>query len=133
MGRTHFEVKLLSQCCTCLPSHFSGVQLFATLWTVASQAPLAMGFSRQKYQSELPYPSPGEFPDPGIEHMSPEAPALQAGSLPLSHQGSQAQFLAISLPALSTSSMWYHPSSRLFSLLSQDVSQEVQPHSPISD
>ena len=90
-----------------------------------------------------PWDSPGENTRVGFrtlpqgnfltEHMSPEAPALQAGSLPLSHQGSQAQFLAISLPALSTSSMWCHPSSsRLFSSWSQDISQEVQPQSPIS-
>ena len=41
--------------------------LFATLWTVAHQAPLSMGFSRQEYLSGLPFPSPGNLPDPGIE------------------------------------------------------------------
>ena len=51
-------------------SHFSGVQLFATLWTVVHQAPLSMGFSRQEYWSGLPSPSPGELPDPGIEPLS---------------------------------------------------------------
>ena len=40
---------------------------FATPWTVASQAPLSMGFSKQEYWSGVPYPSPGELPDPGIE------------------------------------------------------------------
>ena len=49
------------------------------LWTVARQAPLSMGFSRQGYWSELPFPSPGNLPDPGIE---PRSPALQADSLP---------------------------------------------------
>ena len=44
---------------------------FATLWTVAHQAPLPMGFSRQEYWSGLPFPSPGDLPDPGIETMSP--------------------------------------------------------------
>ena len=44
-----------------------------------------MGFSRQEYWSELPFPFPGDLPDPGIEPLSP---ALQADSLPLSHQGS---------------------------------------------
>ena len=39
----------------------------ATLWTVACQAPLSMGFSRQEYWSGLPFPSPGDLPDPGIE------------------------------------------------------------------
>ena len=46
---------------------FSHVQLFATLWTVAYQAPPSMGFSRQEYWSGLPFPSPGDFPDPRIE------------------------------------------------------------------
>ena len=46
-------------------------QLFVTPWTVAHQAPLSMGFSRQEYWSRLPFPSPGDFPDPGIEPMSP--------------------------------------------------------------
>ena len=49
-----------------------------TLWTVACQAPLPMGFSRQEYWSGLPFPSPGDLPDPGIE---PGSPALQADSL----------------------------------------------------
>ena len=57
----------------------SGVQLFATLWTVARQAPLSMGFSRQEYWSGLPFPSPGDLPDPGIE---PGSPTLQADYLP---------------------------------------------------
>ena len=59
-------------------SCFSHVQLFATLWTVASQALLSMGFSRQEYWSGLPFPSPGDLPNPGIE---PQSPALQADSL----------------------------------------------------
>ena len=49
----------------------SRVQLFVTLWTVAYQAPLAMGFSRQEYWSGLPFPSPGDLPNPGIEPMYP--------------------------------------------------------------
>ena len=52
------------------------------------QAPLFMGFSSQEYWSGLPFPLPEDLPDPGIEPMSPAAPALQADSLPLSHQGS---------------------------------------------
>ena len=50
-----------------------------TPWTVACQAPLFMGFSRQEYWSGLPFPSPGDLPDPGIK---PGSPALQAASLP---------------------------------------------------
>ena len=69
----------------CILSRFSHIRLFATLWTVALQAPMSMGFSRQVYQSRLPFPSPGDLPDPGIE---PRSPALQADSIQLSHQGS---------------------------------------------
>ena len=58
---------------------------FETLWTVANQAPLSMGFSRQEYWHGFPFPSPGEIPDPGTKSMSP---ALQVVTLPLSHQGS---------------------------------------------
>ena len=50
-----------------------------TPWTVSCQAPLSMGFSRQEYWSALPFPSPGDLPDPGIE---PGSPALDADSLP---------------------------------------------------
>ena len=49
----------------------SRVRLFATLWTIAYQAPPSMGFSKQEYWSELPFPSPGDIPDPGIEPRSP--------------------------------------------------------------
>ena len=57
----------------------SYVQLFKTSWTVAYQASLSMGFSRQEYQSGLPFPSPEDLPDPGIE---PRSPTLQADALP---------------------------------------------------
>ena len=66
-----------------MPNLFSGVQLFATLWTVACQAPLSMGFSRQEYFSGLPGPPPGDLPNPGIKPTSPATPALEADSLPL--------------------------------------------------
>ena len=56
----------------------SRVQLFVTPWTVAYQAPPSMGFSRQEYWSGLPFPSPGDLPDPGIE---PRSPTLQADPL----------------------------------------------------
>ena len=62
------KVKLLSR-----------VQLFATPWTVAYQAPPSMGFSRQEYWSGLPFPSPGDLPNPGIQAR---CPALQADALP---------------------------------------------------
>ena len=55
------------------------VQLFVTPWTVAYHVPLSMGFPGQEYWSGLPFPSPGDLPDPGIE---PRSPVLQMDSLP---------------------------------------------------
>ena len=73
---------------TLLAGHMDGGGLvakscptLATPKTVACQAPLSTGFSRQEYWSGLPLPSPGDFPDPGIEPTSLE---LQAGAFPLS-------------------------------------------------
>ena len=65
----------------------SHVRLFVTPWTVIHQAPLSMGFSRQEYWSELPFPSPGDLPDTGIKFTSPVSPALQVDSLPLEPSG----------------------------------------------
>ena len=62
---------------------FSHVRLSVSLWTVAHQAPLSLGFSRQEYWSGLPHPSPGDPPDPGIEPTSLMSPALAGASLPL--------------------------------------------------
>ena len=59
----------------------SCVRVFATLWTVAHQAPLSMGFSRQEYWSGLPYPCPGNLSNPGIESPSLTPPALSGGLL----------------------------------------------------
>ena len=53
--------------------------LLETLWTVACQVPLSIGFSRQEYWSRLPFPSPGDLPDPGIERASHASPALSGG------------------------------------------------------
>ena len=76
----------------CVYSHISvqaqlvsRVRLFATLWTVACQAPLSMVFSRQEYWNGLPFSSPGDLPDPKTE---PRSPALQADFYHRSHQGS---------------------------------------------
>ena len=68
----------------CVLRRFSCVRLFATLQTVAHQASLSMELSRQKYWSGLPFPSPEELPNPGIE---PWAPASQAGFYHLSYRG----------------------------------------------
>ena len=91
-------------------SHFSRVWLFGTPWTVARQAPLSMWFSRQESWSGLPCLPPGNLPDPGIKS---ESPALQANSLPLSHQansrnrvGSQTQVCWTSLLQCSRD-FWY--------------------------
>ena len=63
----------------CMLSHFSHVQFFATLWTVALQAPLFMGFSRQECWSGLPCPTPRYLPHSGIEPKSLKFPALARG------------------------------------------------------
>ena len=65
--------------------------VFVTPWTEGHQAPLSMGFSRQEYWSGLPFPSPGDLPDPRIEPLSPE---LLVDSLLLSHQ----RCLGLNLP-----------------------------------
>ena len=70
-----YKVKLLSR-----------VRLFATLWTEAYQAPPSTGFSRQEYWIGVPFPSPGDLPDPGIEPGSPCIIGRHFYSL--SHQGS---------------------------------------------
>ena len=64
-----------------------------TPWTVACQIPLSMGFSRQEYWSGLPFPSPGDLPDPEIE---PGSPALREGSLPTRLPGKPRYPLSIS-------------------------------------
>ena len=71
-------------------SRFSRVPLFATSWTVACQAPLSMGFSRQEYWSGLPFPSPGDLPNPGIKLRSP---TLQADALTSAPPGEWIKYL----------------------------------------
>ena len=70
----------------------SRVQLFVTPWTVAYEAPRSMGFSRQEYWSVLPFPSPGDHPNPGNE---PGSPALQADSLLSEPSGSKMGWRAL--------------------------------------
>ena len=69
----------------CMLSHFSCICFFATPWTVACQAPLSMGFSRQEYGSGLPFPTPGDLPNRGIKPVSLKSPALE--TLPLASPG----------------------------------------------
>ena len=66
----------------------SRVQLFVTPWTVAYQAPQPVEFSRQEYWSGLPFPSPGDLPNPGIK---PGSPALKADALPSEPPGKPIQ------------------------------------------
>ena len=83
----HWSVLCIS---ACMLSHFTHIHLLLTLWTVAHQAPLSVEFPRQEHWSGVPFPPPGDLPDPGIE---PTSPALQADSLALSHHGSPLLYL----------------------------------------
>ena len=91
----------------------SHVQLCVTPWTVAHQAPLAMEFSRQEYWSGLPFPSPGDLPNPGTD---PASPALADG-FPLHHLGSATQ--------VHTAIKWWHfdlhPGSETCSVVSDSL------------
>ena len=73
--------------CVCVLSCFSCVWLFETLWTVACQAPLSMGFLRQEYWSGLSCPLPGDLPHPGIEPVSLMSPTLASGFFTTSATG----------------------------------------------
>ena len=64
--------------CVCL---VVSISLQPSLWTIACEAPLFMGFFRQEYLSGLPFPPPGDLPEPGVELTSPVSPTLQADSL----------------------------------------------------
>ena len=78
---THTHIQYTHICVyVCVFSYFSHVQLFETPATVVPQSPLTMGFSRQAYWSGLPFPFPGNLPDPGIEPGPPASPALQVHS-----------------------------------------------------
>ena len=72
-------MKKMNEPPACMLSRFCPVRLFVTPWTVAPQAPLALGFSRQEDWSGLPCPPPGDLPDPGIEPAFLMSPALAGG------------------------------------------------------
>ena len=86
--------------CVCTWNHFSCVWLFEALWTVALQAPVFMGFSRQECWSVLPSPPPGDFPSPGVKLVSPAAPAL-AGEFFTTAP------LESTVPVISSASPWH--------------------------
>ena len=75
----YIDCTYLSKNMTLLLKSLSGVRLFATTCTVVYQAPPSMGFSRQEYWSGLPFPSPGDLPEPGVEPLLSMAPALAGG------------------------------------------------------
>ena len=120
---------------------FSHVQLFVTPWTVAYWAPLSMGFSRQECWSGLPFPSPGDLPDPGIK---PRSPALQADALPSEPPGKpcfyfQFSSVAQSCPTLcdpmncSTPGLPVHHQLPEFTQTHvHQVSDAIQPSHPLS-
>ena len=80
-------------------SHLSCIWLFVTPWTVAHQAPLFMGFSRQECWSGLPFPPPGNLPDPGIKPTSPASPALQADSFTMEPTTAMVIMSEVGLPS----------------------------------
>ena len=112
----------------------SHVQLFATQWTVAYQAPLSVGFSRQEYWSGLPFPSPGDLPDPGIE---PGSPALQADVLPSEPPGKPSSILGwvinnmVALTELNSYSIKYVPPSPVGSVPAWGRSPEEGNGNPV--
>ena len=90
--------------CVCAHTHMCTAmsdQLFATSWTVACQAPLSMEFSRQEYWSELPFPPPGDLPDPGIEPTSLASPVLAGGFFTTAPPGKPIYFCKVSNSVLS--------------------------------
>ena len=103
-------------------SHFSYVRLGVTLWTVACQAPLSMGFSRQGYWSGLPFPTPGDLADPGVKPSSLSSPALAGrffttGTTWEAHLIHGSLYLLIPAPLLaSTSSHFPLVTTSLFSI-----------------
>ena len=91
----------------------SHVRLFATPWTVAHQAPPSMGFSRKEYWSGLPFPSPGDLPDPGIE---PRSPTLQADSLTSEPPGKPGVYLLYTLLVIPGNSQELNHDSQVYCL-----------------
>ena len=97
-----FLLSIETSFCSSSPSRsLSRIRLFATLWTIAQQASLSMGFPKQEYWSGLPFSSPGDLPDPGIKPRSPAGSLLHCRQIfffyQLSHQGRLRQIQLISV------------------------------------
>ena len=97
-----------------------------TQWIVAFQAPLSMGFSKQEYWSGLPFPFPGNLPNPGIELRSP---ALQADALPSELQGKSESEVAQSCPTLCDSMDCSPPGSSVHGILQARILEWMGCHS----
>ena len=93
-------------------SHFSCVQLFATPWTAAHQAPLSMGVSRQEYWSGLPCPPLGDLPNPGIEPASLMSPALAGRFFTTSTSREAHSTTVVTIETLSQAKLSYYKSLR---------------------
>ena len=114
----HTSVTALDHVRASVLSHFSHVQFFAALWTVAHQASLSMGFSRQEYWSGLPCPPPRNLPNPGIEPTSLMSPALAGRFFTTS-----ATWEAISTTQTKARSLWN--SSVIFQHLNKASGYEI--------
>ena len=88
---------------TCMLSRFSCVQFFVSLWTVACQTPLCMGFSRQEYCSGLPFLSPEDLPYPGIKRTSLASLALAGGFLTTNATREAFQFSSVQFNSVAQS------------------------------
>ena len=106
-GITHHSQKKWSEV-----NSLSRVRLFATPWTVAHQAPPSMGFSRQEYCSGLPFPSPGDLPNPGIE---PKSPTWQEDALSSEPPGNTEKGKAIPFSIFAWRIPWTEEPGRLYS------------------
>ena len=109
-------------------SCFCHVQLFVTLWTVACQTPLSVGFSRQEYWTGWPYSLPGDLPEPGIELRTSMSPALARG--PFTNSASwEATVLSIGWAFMSVEAcVLQSPSTELPLLLSFEVTEQFGCH-----
>ena len=105
----------------CTSESESCIQLSVTPWTVAYQAPLSMEFSRQEYWSGLPFPPPGNLPNPGNEPTSPASPAMQVDSLPAEppRKPTMEYYSAIKNEIIPFTATWMDPEIAVLSEVSQ--------------